>query len=223
MSEWEDIKPAQRIELTATIGGTPTQFASIIEENTGDSLIIHMPSSEMADDRLIEGTVLEVTVHGEGNLYKFKTRIKERKMMGDMMLVLFRPGPGGVEKTKPRSYFRLNVTLPMQYRLMRDEVTPISEFKEGSILDISGGGCLFESKKNLDKGGTIEVNLELPTDTEPVNAVARVSFVKTEKSTSGESHLAGAEFLMIEEKERDKIIRFIFDQQRDLVKKGIMR
>ncbi|MFH1538195.1 MAG: PilZ domain-containing protein [bacterium] len=223
MNDWANIKEGQRIELTASIGGTPTQFASVIEENTGDTLIIHMPSSTMADDHLIEGTVLDVTVHGENSLYKFKTRIKDRKMAGDMMLVLFRPGPGAVEKTKQRSYFRLNVSLPMQYRFMRDEVTPISNFKSGKILDLSGGGCLFESKKPIEKGSTVEVNLELSEDEEPVNAVAKIGFTKKDNKSGEEAMLNGAEFLVISEKERDKIIRFIFAQQRNLVKKGIMR
>lgn len=223
MAEWDEIKPGHRIEMLVSLDGAPRQFSSAVAENTGDSLIVRMPRSAEAENFLAAGQLIEATVHGEENLYKFKTRIKDRKMTAEMILELFRPGPGGVAKTKPRSFFRLDVSLPAQYRLMRDEVTPVSEFKNGSILDISGGGLMFEPKKPIEKGGLVEISVALPGENDPVTALIKIGFTKMEQRGGGEIQLAGGEFAIIGENDRDKIVKFIFTKQRELVKKGIMR
>ncbi|MEW5947625.1 MAG: flagellar brake protein [bacterium] len=221
MSEWNEITGGQRIELGVSIAGVATQFSSTIAEKSADSFMVAMPTSQQAEKLLRTDAVVSVTVYGKNSIYKFNTRIRERKLIRGQMLILDRPA--AVEKVKPRSYYRLAVQAPLQFRIMRDEVTPISEFKQATTQDISGGGLMIETKTPIQKDTLIEINLKLPGGDDPVNAIARVGFVKTERRGHDEITLAGAEFSIIEEKYRDRIIKFIMDVQRNLVKRGIMR
>ena len=221
MGEWEEIVKGQRIELTVLVSGVSTQFSSVIDDRGGDMLMVAMPSSPKANDLLKPDMTVNATVYSEKWLYKFSTLIKERKVVRGVMLVLNRPGK--IDKVPPRSFYRLSVTLPVQYRLMRDEVTPISEFKPAIAQDLSGGGILMEMKTPLSKDTLIEVNIPLPAEKEPVSAIARVGFIKSEKKGRDEISNVGAEFIVIEEKDRDKIIKFILARQRDLKKKGLIR
>jgi len=115
------------------------------------------------------------------------------------------------------------VVLPVQYRLMRDEITPISEFKQAIVQDLSGGGMLMEVKTPLANGSLVEISLPLPKEKDPVTAIGKVGFVKTEKKGTEEVFGVGLEFVAMEERERDKIVKFILARQRELVKKGIIR
>ncbi|HOX27690.1 MAG TPA: PilZ domain-containing protein [bacterium] len=216
--EWEEIKQGQSVELSVSAGGNVAQFSTSVHEKTDAALVLIMPHSEQAEKILVKDGVVEATISLKDEMLKFTTLILERKHTKPPLLLLMRPHE--VHRVSSRSFYRLQVVRPLKFRLLRDPVTPISEFKAASTLDLSGGGLMIQSNKKIERDQLVEVNIDLGA--EIVNAVCSVTITKTEIRGMDSVFLTGLEFLGIEERERDKIVKFIFDSQRQLKKKGIM-
>jgi c-di-GMP-binding flagellar brake protein YcgR len=94
-------------------------------------------------------------------------------------------------------------------RRMKD-VPEEDEILNGFTLDISGGGLRFFGKRMIEHGtlGTCEVFL---TDDDKVTAQARI--VRCEHDQFEGKSIMGAKFIGIAEPLRDKIIKYIFEEQ----------
>jgi c-di-GMP-binding flagellar brake protein YcgR len=216
--EWREIPSSGNVELSMAHAGNVAQFRTVIRDRTESALILLMPSSEQAQHILVKDAVVDVTVSLKEKMLKFTTLIVDRKIIREPLLYLMRPHQ--MSTVGQRSFYRFQVARPLKVRLMRDEVTPISEFKPATTLDLSGGGLMIQGKLNIPKDHFAEINLDLNGIN--VNAVCRVNVAKTEEHGGSEVYLTGLEFVAIEERERDKIMKFIFDSQRQLKKKGLI-
>jgi len=216
--DWEEIAPGQNVELTVSQAGNLVQFRTVVRERTDSTLTLLMPSSAQAEQILNKDAVVETTVALKEKMLKFTTLVVDRRIVREPLLDLMRPHI--IQSVPQRSYYRLQVVRPLKVRLMRDEVTPISEFKPATTLDVSGGGIMIRGKTEIPKGHLAEVNLDLGGVN--VNAVCRANVSRIEEHGGAPVFLTGLEFIAIEERERDKIIKFVFDSQRALKKKGLM-
>ena len=73
---------------------------------------------------------------------------------------------------------------------------------QGSVLDISMGGCMFQTEARLAEGSILRMGLELPNELSPVNVEAAIV-------RSARPGRAGVEFLRIEHGQRERLRRFI--------------
>ncbi len=219
MDLWNAINPGQTVEIKPSSSIISTQFRTKVESKTASNLTVPLPSSEKADSILRKGEQVEVTIFTDDGLLKFTSEVIDRKTIRIPLVLISRPTK--IEKIKPRSYYRLDANLLVQYRIMKDEITPISEIKKGITRDISGGGVLLELKQTIQKETLLELNIHLTPDT-IVNAIGKVTFTKVEKIKGEDVHLVGVTFQIINENERDKIVKFIFEQQRLMRRKGMM-
>ncbi len=218
-TEWDEIVSGQGVELSLMKGGNVVQFRTTVQERTGSALILPMPEAEEAEHVLVKDGVIDVTISLKEGTLKFTTLIADRRISAQPVLILMRPHE--IKKIGSRSYYRLSVVRPVRLRLMRDVVTPISEFKKATTLDVSGGGIMIQGKLEIKRDQLVEIELDLGAET--LNAICKASFTKVEDRDGTDVFLTGLEFYTIEERERDKIVKFIFDHQRALKKKGIMR
>ncbi|MFC1753802.1 PilZ domain-containing protein [Thermoproteota archaeon] len=74
-----------------------------------------------------------------------------------------------------------------------------------SVDDVSGGGLRLKTKKKIKDGSKINLKLNIPSQSKPISALARViwcrkdpSSIKTKKS----NYLIGIEFLKMNDKDR---------------------
>lgn len=217
--DWEEITPGHTVELSVMHAGNVAQFSTVARERTESALIVLMPSSEQAQGILAKDAVVDVTVPTKERMLKFTTLVVDRRIVREPLLYLMRPHE--IRSVAHRSFYRLQAVRPLKIRLMRDLVTPISEFKAATTLDLSGGGMMIQSRLKIPKDQLVEINLDL--NGVNVNAICKTTLSKTEDQGGAEINLAGLEFVTIEENERDKIVKFIFDSQRALKKKGLMK
>jgi c-di-GMP-binding flagellar brake protein YcgR len=73
---------------------------------------------------------------------------------------------------------------------------------QGGILDISMGGCMFHTEARLREGSILQMGLDLPDESSPVNVEAAIV-------RSVRPGRAGVEFLRIEHGQRERLQRFI--------------
>lgn len=85
-----------------------------------------------------------------------------------------------------------------------------NRYKTGIITDISGGGVMLQCKDNLDIGNQVIISMNIKCGLSLLSKVTRKEVVS---DTEGTIYLCGIYFDIITEKERDKIIEFVFENE----------
>ena len=94
------------------------------------------------------------------------------------------------------------------------------EYISTTTRDISGGGLCIKTEEMLDKGAYIDAILALERKMRFVGCVARSIKTRDKGKIIFET---GIEFKHIENKDREKIVSYVFETQRDKLKKGWMK
>jgi c-di-GMP-binding flagellar brake protein YcgR len=89
-----------------------------------------------------------------------------------------------------------------------------AEQLQSSTVDLSGGGLLLDGADTLSIGEEVEFRLTLAPDAQPVTGTARVVRITPE----GRRGLA---FESISDLDRRRLVRFIFERERDERRRGI--
>jgi c-di-GMP-binding flagellar brake protein YcgR len=87
------------------------------------------------------------------------------------------------------------------------------------MVDISGGGLAFNSDIELDINDLVEVSMNLNSNA--INLIGKI--VRADKNEEKLKKFSyGVNFEKIAEIERNVIMRFIYEEQRKLAKKGLI-
>lgn len=163
-----------------------------------------------------QGDNMLVTYWTNTSLFKFKSKVLD--LIVEPLEAILIEYPKEVVKIQRRRYFRMDVTnLPVQFSNVNDRKNVYS----GSAVDISGGGMAFVAKnEEINKDDIIYIKMTLSGF--PIDLVGMVvrKFIKDEKMQN--LYEFSIEFQNLRERDRDRIIKFIFEKQaeeRIIVKK----
>jgi len=125
-----------------------------------------------------------------------------------------------INKIQRRDYYRLKLMKDAEIRLVEDLKTrKYGEVLKGNLHDISAGGLLFSSNKQLEKDAMLEFKLDL-------NGKKLIIFGiivrRTLAANSKTQYHYGVKYDRMSEFERNEINRYIFEEQRRLIKKGLI-
>jgi len=125
-----------------------------------------------------------------------------------------------ITKHQLRKYFRFDVSIPVKkyFTIIEDNEEKILE-ENCRTKDISGGGMKLYTNYQHNVGDIITCEFEV--DKHLITTKAKV--VRVEEVDTFEFDFAlGVEFKDIEERNRDRLIKFIFTKQRELIEKGMI-
>lgn len=125
-----------------------------------------------------------------------------------------------ITKHQLRKYFRFEVSIPVKkyFTIIEDNEEKILE-ENCRTKDISGGGMKLYTNYQHNVGDIITCEFEV--DKHLITTKAKV--VRVEEVDTFEFDFAlGVEFKDIEERNRDRLIKFIFTKQRELIEKGMI-
>ncbi|MDR0331015.1 MAG: PilZ domain-containing protein, partial [Chitinispirillales bacterium] len=123
-------------------------------------------------------------------------------------------------RNQHRQYMRLDINMPIKYKVIEridsEERAFTDEFAAHTI-DISGGGVCFIADVPLAAGDTILLTLSIPGATLSGirSKILKVLPVEGKGAATRYRHLV--QFVLIEQQQRDKIVKFIFEKQRTLL------
>ena len=162
-------------------------------------------------------TRLDVVYEKEGSLFGFLATVLERRTSGGIHSLRI-ASQSGERRVQRRTFFRFSYIAEVQYRFVKDRTQKErGEYKLGIMKDISGGGiCLLTNEKpacGLYLDGTFNIGRK-------IHFIGRVVHVKRLQYPCNYKYEAGVEFSDIAEKDREEIIGFIFDLERQLLKRG---
>ncbi|NMB32944.1 MAG: flagellar brake protein [Clostridium sp.] len=189
----------------------------------GDVLCIAAPIYRGRLYPVNPGTKMDVVFIYRDNLYGFEAEVTNRGIKQKINLLKLKPLTG-IRKIQRREFFRFECAVPIYYREIKDP-RHIKRDEEGKLIktytgDLGGGGVCIRLKEKIEYGSYVECELLL-NDLNKVSFIGRVVRLTQYDFTCGEyKYEIGVQFEKISGKDRERIISFIFQEQRKLIKKG---
>lgn len=215
----EDIKVNQLLEIELNEG---ERLASRVEEIKDNYLCISMPMRKGALVPLWPGQEIKLIFRDRHSSLGGASRVISRRREPLPHLVVNRPLKL-VPVNQKREFVRLPASLPVRFKVITETAEAngnnVAEIEEGVTIDISAGGLLFTTKAVLQGGQFLELELKL-TERDSIYCKANVVRVFAKKHQSDDYKIAVI-FEDISERQRDRIFKFIFDKQREWIKKGL--
>lgn len=124
------------------------------------------------------------------------------------------PPPEAVRRVQRRKFLRVRTKFNCLIEAEGKE-GDWDQGSEGTILDISGGGCAIAVPNNFLRNQLIRITMELP-DEGKLQVMGRVIRAVITKTSQGPSFQISVEFQFISEVARAKVIRYVFSVQRQM-------
>lgn len=217
-----DIQMVQQNGDTDKLDKNKSYQSSIFDtDEDAETIDVYMPTYQGKLILMTQGVEYYITFVVPGAIYRCKAKVVERiknraTFIARMKLVT------GIEKFQRRQYFRLDCALEVRYRkLTVDESVSLVDKKpidfnetiplvKSVMVDISGGGMRFLSTIKVDMGSFIFIKFKLKKDFE---IFGRIRHVRPAERRPG-VYEHRVEFLGLENSDRETIVRYIFEQER---------
>lgn len=193
-------------------------LSSRVEEINNEHILLSAPTYRGEILPLRTGMRIKVSYVLNDCAYSFNTSIVARKK-GPLPIIIINK-PHKIIRVQRRHWVRVASTLDIEYSSI--SATPESNLTyTGKTIDISGGGVRFITKGALEPGEIINLKIYLPSRS-PVITKARIIRILEKAKSEGESNKAVLEYSDINENDRERIIKYVFEKQRELIKKGLV-
>lgn len=148
-----------------------------------------------------------------GSLYTSSSKVVDMELgpYSWMQLTL----PEKMRRIEMRHWVRVNANLNVRYRLAHYNWP----YYEANTLDISGGGILFTAPHIVDEKLQLELGIHMP-DQRLVDSVVEVKRCVGYSTRWGNRYKIGCSFKEISNGQRESLIKFIFNQQRETIRKN---
>lgn len=199
-----------------------SQVYDVLEDG---KIAIAMPIVEGRIIPLSVNTHYDACFYTKNGLYQARLVIVERyKENGLHTLVV--EFVSELKKFQRRQFYRLPCTMNVEYkRLDQEEVDEYmgkaqvidieGSFQNGIVLDLSGGGMRFLTKEKMDTGDIIIISLQLQNDEEAPKTLLIGKVILSEEIKNREKVYENRmEFIEISERLREKLVKFIFEEER---------
>lgn len=208
------LMPGLAIDLVISKGDLAGQYKTHIDEVGEKILSVFAPIVQGAVVPLREGTPAKIIFWDEIAAYEISTKIIQRIAVPVAVLVL--ELPDDVRRVQRRNYVRVPAFYPVSFRSVTRQ--GLSDAQKAEMLDLSGGGMRFQTNDPVEKSAILIANIALPSG--PIQTTARVC--RVEKDSESNKYSVSVDFYQIPERDRDRIIRCVFDLQRNARKKGLV-
>ena len=194
--------------------------SQLVEIQDAVRIKITMPTSGTALVPLTPGKLYDCVFYtSQGlrqGLFQVVTRFKE----GNLPVIVMEM-KSSLRKVQRREFFRMECTLPLKYRIASpDETIPKEllidqEWKNGVVLDLSGGGMRFVVEENIKKDELVQFKLVLAVKEQyrELYIYGDVIHSKT-KENNIRLHECRTRFNKISESDQDYIVAYIFEKER---------
>ena len=209
-----------KIELSFRTKNIKRQFLSKIINMVGDNILDLMIPDEILDSsHIAKDAVIDVVIVKEDAIFKFSVIVLGK--INDNITGLRVRINSEISKIQRRDFYRLGIINIFHGRVVEDiKAYRSGEVFSGNIMDISGGGALIHINKDLNLDIIIELSFKISNEKEMVlfGVVLRKSIINVPKY----NFEYGIKFINITEFDRSALMKFIFEEQRKLIKKGLV-
>lgn len=216
----EDVKFI--INTKVEISWSDGYYKSNIEDVRDNYIAISIPIKEGQYIPLRVGEQLEVLYYPNNeDIYKFDTVVVGRQV--DRIPIILLGMPASIMKIQRRKFVRVPVVCNIECSVIDKALankdlailSNISKDKlKATLLDLSGGGMRVRFNADVKLNDTIVSYIPIDQDVIIVKGIV----VRVDKGEDNK-YAYGINFVDLNEKTRDKVIRFIFQLMRDQMRK----
>lgn len=203
-----------RIELLSQHGKEkkPGNIRGSVGRTYLNSFLVKINENEKDFSLFEVGSPVNLYIGRTGSLYTSPSKVVDLEVgpYSWMQLAL----PEKMRRIEMRHWVRVNANLNVRYRLARYNWP----YYEASTLDISGGGLLFTAPHIVDEKLELELGIHMP-DQRLVDSVVEVKRCVGYATRWGNRYRIGCSFKEIGNGPRETLIRYVFEQQREMLKK----
>jgi len=214
----KDLKVNQLLEITVDEEGSPYKnLPSRIEEVSSKYLHVSIPMKRGQILPIRVRQKLTMTLNQRGRSFQFETIVVSRQLHPIPVLIVIKPE--SFIEIQRRQWVRVPASIHLRYCIVNEaEASPIYE---GTTVDISGGGLCLLTKDPIEAGDIVDIELNFP-GREPLFCQLKILRLLEKASKEGETSKAVCEYNEINENQRDIIVSFIFEKQREWIQKGLL-
>ena len=234
------LQPEQKLTIELKKGPSGTRFVAAVLDVTDLGILISPPESGAGQVSLEPGQEVAVAFwRGDDARYTFKTQVYKSLHSPKLAIVLGHASK--LERTQARTFYRVRVSLPTTVAELAlkdsEELERASDVRllasrgqfAGTIGSLSGGGVsmVLKSRVNVDDLLRVEINLArayvdietaAPEDVAGAENLEAACKVVSVSALPGPRYLVRASFVLINETDRDKIVRFVNVKEQKLAK-----
>lgn len=218
------LKAGHEINIEVEGENSNVRYDSRVAEINEDEILILLPFEEGKPLNFEPGQEITVFIPGSSAAYQFPSQIIDIQKEPKPMLTLSRPDNEQVKKVQRRNYFRLEVERRVWYRPVNHLDEPLTEdFVKTRSLEISGGGMRL-IMHDIETSDVNQMRLETKLDIPPLeetSIIARLVNIYGEAETK-EGKIAGIKFVDLHYEDRDKLMGWLFEEQRQRREKGLI-
>lgn len=209
------IKIGTKVEFIDSRGES---YPSVIEVVKESCILVKLFFGERDFPKTTQGNKVELVIYHKGSVYSAQSSflgIKREKEFAGVVLTT----PENTKKIERRKYFRLPINIEIEilmlpldteYMEIKDMPKPIFNLlKPTTTIDISGGGMKITFDNKPEVGQKALVVIYIPDQLKLLCSVMRVEMDNKEGK-----YKVSLKFENIRERDRDKIIAFIFNEMR---------
>lgn len=210
---------AAEIELNGMAEKYPTR----IEEVRGDYLLIATPMKQREYVSMESGKKVLLSVVRRNNPYFYDTTVVGTEWVEGQQLTQVRR-PADNAGVSLRQHVRVNVTITdAQFWVEDPDTQKFGPIVPGQVVDISAGGVQLITKSGLPVGANVLMRATLSRQAGTL--MANVNVLRNYERVSDvgvKTFRSHCQFHDLPEKEREKLIKFVFQRERELRQKGVL-
>ncbi|HEX9916335.1 MAG TPA: PilZ domain-containing protein [candidate division Zixibacteria bacterium] len=190
-------KLEDKFELEVKNSSPLRGFFAVVKEVSDFGVILSDAVLNKGEGKLEKGDEIIVRFPDKGVVYEFDSEVLSQKGEGVYLV----KAPLVIRRSQRRRYVRLDISAPISFRLLclKDNDCLVSKAEySGVILNIGGGGILLVTKRKLEEGDFVIVDMSLE-GCEVISGV--LGRVKRSEQSSEDEFLIGVEFCPQEELE----------------------
>ncbi len=226
-----EIKPVDKKWGEQEDGSPKVYHSSVHEIMSEDSMEIIMPMEQSKLILLPVDSEHDLIIYGATGLYQCTVRIIDRYKSNNVYILVVEL-TSNLRKYQRREFYRFSCALEMCSRNLEEEeihaieskvpytLQPGLPLKRSIIVDISGGGLRFMSEQKYEIDSLVFCSYYLLSDgkRKKYEIIGKVLAVKELENRRG-TYEHRIQYYNLDKETREKIIRFIFDEERKERKK----
>ncbi|MFA7635743.1 MAG: flagellar brake protein [Bacillota bacterium] len=196
------------------------RFATKVERVSQSGYWIYAPYTDDYRSMIRKGDEIEIAYYHRGAIYHYHSKVTGEA--GRRVKLLEISEPVFVGREQRREFVRVPVLLDMVYALDSPHGREF-EWENAVAVDISGGGAsifIADPPQWLELGETVKVVLPIGPDGDPFEVSAEIVRIEKPDIPEQPGVNIGVRFIGITDREQTEIVRFVFDRQRELIRKA---
>lgn len=217
MPSYVDLKPGQRVSILRDGGSLASSYGSSIRHVTPETVRIDIPRRGAESLPLAPADDVLLMLEMHGRLYTFVSRVQ--RVENEPIEAVFIDRPQMVQQSERRQFFRLITNIRPRFAAVMDRDGEERFRLDVQVLDVSGGGLQLRSQRHVRVGDRIRLIFNLGED--PMEVDIQVLALSVIEADRGGSFRVNSRFVELPRGVQERVVRFVFQQQVQFLKKGL--